>query len=98
MEGLSNGKVVSLTKKEYFFVVHFLQIFIESFKSMSDEWFIAICWRSFLFKTFIIKNCAIFIISSFGALNYDCVIKTMKILSFLSLINSSVTIGFSFFY
>ena len=31
-------EVVSWTKKEYGSIVHFLQIFIKSIKSISDEW------------------------------------------------------------
>ena len=42
------------------------------------------------------KKCVKFNLTSFGTLNYDCVIKTLEILSFLLLINNSVTIGFSF--
>ena len=34
---LSDGKVISLTKKEYFADIYFLQIFIKSLKSISDE-------------------------------------------------------------
>ena len=39
LKGLSDSKVVSLTKKEYGSVVYFLKIFIKSVKSISDEWF-----------------------------------------------------------
>ena len=46
---LSDAKVVSITKKEYGFAVHFLQRFI---KSISDEWLNAICWSSFFFWNF----------------------------------------------
>ena len=41
-KGLSDGTVVSLTKKEYNYAVQFLQIFIKSIKSKSNEWFRAI--------------------------------------------------------
>ena len=41
------------------------------------------------------KKCVEFNCTSFGTLKYDCVIKTMEILSFLPLINNYVTIGFS---
>ena len=37
LEGLSDGKLVSLTKKEYGFAVYFIQIFIKSLTSTSDE-------------------------------------------------------------
>ena len=40
--------------------------------------------------------CREFNLTSFGTLKYDCVIKTIEILSFLPLINNSVTIGFNF--
>ena len=41
------------------------------------------------------KKCVEFHRTSFGTLKYDCIIKTLEILSFLPLINNSVTIGFS---
>ena len=31
---------------------------------------------SLLFGTFIIKKCVVFVLTSFGTLKYDCVIKT----------------------
>ena len=37
-----------------------------------------------------------FNLTFFGTLKYDWVIKTIEILSFLPLINNSVTIGFNF--
>ena len=36
-EELSDGRVASITNKEYDFTVYFLQIFINSLKSISDE-------------------------------------------------------------
>ena len=42
------------------------------------------------------KKCAVISLTSFGTLNYDCVIKTIGMFNFLHLINSSATIGFSF--
>ena len=90
--GLSNDKVLSLTKKEYGSTVYSLQILIKSLKSISDEWFIAIWWSSLLFGIFIIKWYAAFNLTSFGTLKFDCVIKTSEILSFLPLINSSIII------
>ena len=41
------------------------------------------------------KKCLEFNLTSFGTLKYDCVIKTIEILSFLPLINNYVTIGFN---
>ena len=41
------------------------------------------------------KKCVEFNRTSFGTLKYDCVIKTIEILSFLPVINNSVTIGFN---
>ena len=41
------------------------------------------------------KKCVEFNRTSFGTLKYDCVIKTIEILSFLPLINNYVTIGFN---
>ena len=55
----------------------------------------AICWSSLLLGIFIMKKCVEFNFTSFGTLKYDCVIKTIEILSFLPLINNSVTIGFN---
>ena len=40
--------------------------------------------------------CVQFSLTSFGTLNYDCVIKTIEILSFRPLINNSVTTGLIF--
>ena len=37
LKGLSDGKVVSLTKREYGSAVYSLKIFIKSLKSISDE-------------------------------------------------------------
>ena len=37
-----------------------------------------------------------FSLTSFGILNYDCVIKTREMFNFLPLINKSVTIELSF--
>ena len=42
------------------------------------------------------KKCVGFSLTSFDTLKNDCVIKTIEMLIFLSLINSSVTTGFSF--
>ena len=43
-----------------------------------------------------IKKCVEFNLKSFGTLKYDYVIKTIEILSFLPLINNSVTTGFNY--
>ena len=50
---------------------------------------------SLLLGIFIMKKCVEFNRTSFDTLKYDCVIKTIEILSFLPLINNSVTIGFN---
>ena len=42
------------------------------------------------------KKCVDFNGTSFGTLKYDCVINAIEILSFLPLINNSVTTGFNF--
>ena len=42
-EELSDARVASITEKEYGFTVHFLNRFIKSWKSISDEWLNAIC-------------------------------------------------------
>ena len=60
--------VVSLTKKECGFALCFLKIFIKSLKSMSDEWFNAICWISLLFGIFIIKKYVVLSLTCFGTL------------------------------
>ena len=41
------------------------------------------------------KKCVEFNLTSFGTLKYDCVIKTIEILTFQPLINNSVTTGFN---
>ena len=43
------------------------------------------------------KKIVEFSLTSFVSLKYDCVTKTIETFNFLSLINSSVTIGSSFF-
>ena len=63
---------------------------------MSDEWFNAICWSSLLFGIFITKKCAVFSLTSFGTLKYDCAIKTSEMCNLMPLINNSVTTGLSF--
>ena len=55
---------------------------MKSLKSMSDDWFVAICWSSLLFEIFIIKQCALFSLTSFGTSKYDFVIKTIKMFIF----------------
>ena len=47
-------------------------------KSMSHEWFNAICWICLLFGIFMIKKCVEFSLISFGILKHDCVIKQLK--------------------
>ena len=42
------------------------------------------------------KKCIEFSLTSFGILKYDCEVKTSEMLSFLPVINSSVTIELSF--
>ena len=37
LKELLDGNVVSLTKREYDSVLHFLQVFIKPFKAISDE-------------------------------------------------------------
>ena len=69
---------------------------MKSLKSISDEWLFSICWSYLLFGNLMIK-CVEFKLTSFGTLEYDCVIKTIKIFDFLPIINNSVTSGFSFF-
>ena len=45
-----------------------------------------------------IQKCVEFSLTLFGTLKYDWVIKIIEILSFLPLINNSVTTGLSFYY
>ena len=45
---------------------------------MSEKWLHAICRSSFLIGIFIIKKCAVFSLTSSGALKYDCVVKTFN--------------------
>ena len=51
-------------------------------------------FTALLLGIFMMKKCVEFNLTSFGTLKYECVIKTIEILSFLPLINNSVTIGF----
>ena len=51
-----------------------------------------------LISNFHNKKCVVFNLTSFGSLKYDCVIKTIEMFSFLSLINNSVTMGLIFYY
>ena len=50
----SGGRVVSRTKKKYVFEVCLSQSFLNSSKSISDDWLIGICWNSFLFASYIV--------------------------------------------
>ena len=43
-----------------------------------------------------IKKCLVFILTSFGTLKYDSVIKTREMFNFLPQINESVTVEFDF--
>ena len=52
--------------------------------------------NSLLFGIFKIKKWVEFSLTSFTTLKYDYVTKTIEMFSFMSLINNSVTIGFSF--
>ena len=51
---------------------------MKSLKPMSDEWFSGVCWSSLLFGIFIIKMWVEFSLTSFGTLQYDCVITKEK--------------------
>ena len=42
------------------------------------------------------KKLVVFSLTSFGTLEYDCVMKTREIFNFLPLINNSVTVEFNF--
>ena len=68
LKGLSDARVVSLTKKEYGSAVHFLYMLVKYLVLMSDDWFIPICWSSLLFEIFAIKKWVVFSITSFGTL------------------------------
>ena len=69
---------------------------MKSLKSMSDEWFDAICWSSLLLGILIIKYCVKSSLIGLGTFKSDCEIKISEILSFLSLKNNSVTKGLTF--
>ena len=51
-EELSDTRVLSITKTESGFAVHFIYRFIKPWKSISDEWLNAICWSSLLIGIF----------------------------------------------
>ena len=91
-ERLSDARLASITEKEYGFAIHFLQRFIKSFETTSNERLYAICLSSLSFGIFLIKKCVVFSLTSFGTLKHDCVIKAREIFHFLPLINSAVTI------
>ena len=57
LNGLSDGKALSLPKKEYNPAVHFFYIFVKYLKSISDECISAICTSSLSSEIFIITNC-----------------------------------------
>ena len=97
LKGLSDASIASLTRKEYGLAVNSLQILMKTLVLISDEWFRAISWSSLLFGIFAIKKWVILSLTSFGTLNYDCVIKVIEIYNFLPLITNSVTIKFNFF-
>ena len=65
---------------------------------ISDEWFNAICWSSLLFGISMVRKCVEFSLTSFGTLKYDCVIKTIEMFNFISLINNSVSSGSTFYH
>ena len=52
--------------------------------------------EALFFGTFMTKKTVEFILTSFGTINYDFVMKTIKMFNFLPLISNSVTTGFSF--
>ena len=54
-KGLSDARVVSITKKEYGFLLHFLWRLIKSLKSISDELWDTNYLSSGLLEIFIIK-------------------------------------------
>ena len=53
-KGLSDAVVPSATKKEYGFAVQFLQRFIKSLKSISNEWLYTVCSSYYWTMFFII--------------------------------------------
>ena len=53
-KALSDATAASATKKEYGFVVHLLERFRRSPKSISDERLNATCWSFRLFEIFVI--------------------------------------------
>ena len=87
-----------MTKNAYSSAVKFLNSLLNLLKSISDEWLVAICLNYRLFGTFMMRKCVVFILTSFGARRYDCVISTKEIFIFLSLINNSVIIGWNFLF
>ena len=64
--GLSDGRVVSMTKNEYGSAVDFLYSSIRSLKLISNEWSITISWPSH----FMMKKYPVFSLRSFGTLKY----------------------------
>ena len=56
-KGLSDAKLVSLTKKECDFAVQLMSKFIKVLKSISDRWLIEIWWGFCLSGTSRTKQC-----------------------------------------
>ena len=90
LEGLSAARVASVTKKENGLAEHFLERFIKFLNSRSDEWLYTICWSS------LSKKCIVFSLTCFGNSQYECVINTREMLSFIALINYSIIAELSF--
>ena len=85
-----------MSKNENGTTVKFLYSFLNSSKSISDEWLVAICWSYCLFGIFMIKKFVVFSLTSFGTQKYDCVMNNKETLNNLPLINSSFITGWSF--
>ena len=61
-KGLADGKVASITKKEYGVAVLFMWKLVRSLRSISDEWFNVILLSSHLH----VKKCVEFSLMVFG--------------------------------
>ena len=85
--------ITTIPRRQYRSAVHFLRCLLNSPKSVSDEWLVAVVWSFALFRSYMMKKCVIFSLASFGTRMYDCVLSTIKIFSFQPLVNNLVTTG-----
>ena len=95
-KGLSDAKVLSITKKEYSFAVNFFWRIYKAFKVNIQSIIKCNLLNLLLAWNLCNKKCIQLSVTSFGILKLDCVMKTREKFSFLPMVNNSVAIGFRF--